>query len=343
MSTSPSPRQSTEALSVPEEVIAAIHQMRSPVVVTHVVPDADALGSTLALVRALTSDNRRPKASLPDGSLSQRLEFMVRWADMPIAKPESFAAADGFIVLDTAKKSRCNVGTELKKTDWSSGRPIVNVDHHRTNTRFGEVNWVVDGAGSTAELVYCLLRAADRPISPLVASLLYAGILTDTLGFSLPTTSAPTLSAAAQLVALGADVAQLGERLCRSQHKSEFDLLRIVYDNTRLAADGRLAYSFATYEEIHGAGCTAADIDDQITVPRSLSGVELAILFTEGNRGKTRMNFRGSGDVTVIDLAAEFNGGGHSQAAGAILDCGVHETIEKVLPRALEHLKKFRR
>ena len=182
---------------------------------------------------------------------------------------------------------------------------------------------------------------ADRPISPLTASLLYAGIQTDTLGFSLPTTNASALSAAADLVASGADVAEVGERLCRSQRKSDFDLLRVVYANTRLLADGQLAYSSASYDEIHSVGCSAADIDDQINVPRSLNGVRLAMLLTEGNRGKTRVNFRGSGGVTVVELAAEFDGGGHAQAAGAIIDCRLEEAIQKVLPRAIEHLKKF--
>jgi phosphoesterase RecJ-like protein len=266
---------------------------------------------------------------------------MLEWACAPRASPEDFTAADGFIVLDAAKKSRCGVDAMLRETDWSAGRRVVNIDHHESNTLFGDVNWVVPTAGSTAELIYYLLRAVDWPISTLAASLLYAGIQTDTLGFSLPTTSASALSVAADLVARGADVAELGERLCRSQRKSEFNLLRVIYANTKLLADGKVAYSSASYDEIVGSGCTAADIDDQINVPRSLNGVCLAMLFTEGNRGKTRINFRGSGDVTVLDLALKFNGGGHRQSAGTVLDCGLHEAIDKVLPRAVEHLERF--
>lgn len=332
---------SVRAPMVPDAVVEAIRRMHVPVIITHVVPDADALGAMFAMAVAWASDTCQPKAALPAGSLSQRLGFLRDWAEVTVATPDDVAAADGFIVLDTAKKGRCNIGPVLKKTEWSAGRPIVNIDHHETNTRFGDVNWVAGNAGSTCELVYYLLRAADRAVAPRTASLLYAGIQTDTIGFSLGTTSAFSLAAAADLVACGADVAELGERLCRSQHKSEFDLLRIVYANTRLRANGQLAYSSAGYEEIRGAGCSAADIDDQINVPRSLAGVRLAMLFTEGIRGKTRINFRGSGDVTVADLAADFDGGGHRQAAGAVLDCGLEEAIQKVVPRAVEHLKRF--
>lgn len=318
-----------------------MERMRAPIMISHVVPDADALGSMFAMALAWESSGRETKVSLPDGSLSQRLAFLREWANVTVASPDDFARADGFVTIDTAKRGRCAVGPALKETEWWAGRPIVNIDHHGSNTRFGDVNWIVADAGSTCELVYHLLRAAVRPIGPTTASLLYAGIQTDTLGFSLPTTTASALMAAAELVALGANVAELGERLCRSQRRSEFDLVRVVYDNTKLAADGRIAYSSASYKEIHDSGCTAADVDDQINVPRSLDGVRLAMLFTEGNKGKTRINFRSMGNVTVADLAAKFKGGGHSQAAGAVMDCGLREAMDIVIPAAVEHLKSF--
>ncbi len=330
-----------QTIPVPDELVDALRGMRRPVMISHVVPDADALGSMLAMARAWKSDACDPRVSIPKGALSQRLAFMTERADAAVATAGDFVGADGFVVLDTAKRPRANVGPELKQTDWSAGRTVINIDHHGTNTKFGEINWIVGEAGSASELVYHLLRRAERPIDPVTASLLYAGIQTDTIGFSLPTTTASALHAAADLVASGADVADLGERLCRNQRQSEFDLLRIVYANTERAADGQIAYSHASYDEIHDAGCTAADIDDQINVPRSLHGVRLAMLFTEGNKGRTRINFRGSGNVTVIDLAGAFKGGGHAQAAGAILDCGFQEAIDTVVPRAIEHLSSF--
>jgi len=334
-------QQADLAPDVPAEVIESVHSMRAPIVIAHVVPDADALGAMLAMAAACASNGSSPKLSLPAGSLSQRLNFMSDGTTTPVATVDDFPDADGFLVLDTAKKSRCNLEPVIAETDWSAGRPIVNIDHHETNTRFGRVNWVVEPAGSTCELLFYLLQEARIPITPQMASWLYAGIQTDTLGFSLPTTNAWALHAASELVTNGADVTDLGERLCRSQRQSEFDLLRVVYANTRALADGRLAYSTASHDEIHNAGCTAADIDDQINIPRSLDGVELAMLFSEGHRGKTRINFRGSGAVTVVELAGEFGGGGHTQAAGAVLDCGLDEAVEKVVPRAVEHLKKF--
>lgn len=328
-----------KTIPVPREVITSIQGMRNPIFISHVVPDADALGSMFAMSMAWANNDCSPKVSLPADSLSQRLTFLSDWSKPSIATVEDFQNADGFVVFDTARKPRCNIEKSVKETDWSAGRPIVNVDHHDTNTLFGDVNWVVSQSTSTCELVYCLLKAASKKIAPTTASLLFAGIQTDTLGFSLPTTTAFSLYAAADLLSLGANARELGERLFRSQTRSEFDLLRVIYANTKVLMDGQLAYSYAGYDEIHHAGCTASDIDDQISVPRSLDGARIAILFTEGNRGKTRINFRSTGNVIVVDLAAEFMGGGHSQAAGAILHCGIEEAMEKVLPRAVEFLE----
>ncbi len=341
MSTTSTATGEAKKRDVPREVIDAVSRFRAPVVLSHVVPDADALGSIFALAMAYRGKGCAPKVSLPEGSLSQRLAFMFDWAKVEVATAGDFASADGFIALDTAKKPRCNVGKGLKGSDWSAGRPVVNIDHHDTNTRFGDVDWIDAEASSTCELVYRLLAASGRPIAPVTASLLYAGILTDTVGFALPTTSAAALQTAAELVRLGADVPQLGERLCRSQTRSEFDLLRTVYANTKLAADGQIAYSTAGYDDIIGAGCTAVDIDDQVCVPRSLEGVRLSFLLTEGNKGKTRINFRGEGALEVLELANKFNGGGHRQAAGAVLDCPLEEAVEPVLNAAIEHLKNF--
>ena len=329
------------AAAVPQEVLRELDAWNHVVLIGHVVPDADCLGSMFALAGALTDGGGRvATVSLPEHSLSQRLAFLWERSALRAADADDFARADGFIVVDTAKKPRCNVAKHLPE-DWAGGRPLMNIDHHSSNTRFGTINWIVPEASSTCELVYAILRARGRPISPWTASLLFAGIHSDTGGFSLAPTTSGALAAASDLVAAGADVAELGERLCRSQRLSEFKLLRTVYANTTLAAGGRIAYSTADHEEIVGAGCSAADIDDQVSVPRALNGVRLALLFTEGVKGKTRINFRGEPGVPVLELAALFGGGGHSESAGAVVTGPLPEVVARVLPKAEEHLDRI--
>jgi phosphoesterase RecJ-like protein len=172
------------------------------------------------------------------------------------------------------------------------------------------------------------------------ASVLYSGIFTDTAGFSLQNATADSFRSAAELVDLGADVVDLGERLDRSQRQSEFRLLKTIYANTRWTDDERIAYSTADFDEIGSAGCSAADIDDQVQVPRSLNGIHMAILFTEGVKGKARLNFRGEQGIRVLDLAKRFGGGGHAFAAGTILEMSIAEAVETVLPVAQEEIDR---
>jgi bifunctional oligoribonuclease and PAP phosphatase NrnA len=322
-------------VTAPVELIGLLDSWQRFVCVGHVTPDADCLAAMFAVARAWSGSRCEVCVSLPEESLSQKLAFMADWAGVRRATVVDLQQADGFCVVDTAKKSRCNLipGTA---EGWPGGRKVINVDHHASNTRFGDVNWVVGDAASSSELIYQLIRQAGRPIDGPSASLLYAGILTDTAGFTLPSTSAFCLRAAADLVSLGADVAELGERVYRSHRAGEFRLLRTIYANTHLVAADRIAYSTASYQEIADAGCTAADIDDQVSVPRSLQGIRIAILFTEGNQGKTRLNFRGEQGFGVLELARQFHGGGHDFAAGAILDCPLEEAVQRVLPVAIQ-------
>ncbi len=324
---------------IPDNLIPTLNSWRRPLVVGHVRPDADCLGAMFAVALTWPGDDGKASVSLPEGSLSRRLAFLADWVDAPIVEPSAFAGADGFVAVDTAKKPRCNIDRSLDET-WSDGRSLINIDHHASNTQFGAINWVDANAGSACELIYRLIRVADRPIQPLVASLLYAGIHSDTVGFSLPSTASSALHAAADLVDCGARVAEIGERLCRSQSKPEFDLNRVIYDNTRLVADGDIAYATASYDEISRAGCTYADIDDQAEIPRSLSGIRVAILFTEGKPGKTRLNLRGEAGVNVLELSRKLGGGGHEQAAGAILDATIDAAVDRVIPMAIEHLAR---
>jgi phosphoesterase RecJ-like protein len=326
-------------MCAPDEVIHTLLSMRRPVVVGHVTPDADCLAAMIGIAHGFAEAGRRePTVSLPPGSLSQRLRFMTERAKLALADAGAFEDADGFVVLDTAKQARCNVDASIPD-GWHQAGPVVNIDHHASNTRFGTVNWVEADSSSTSELVFRLLQTANRPLTPLVCSLLYAGILTDTVGFTLATSRERTFRVAADLVAHGADVAWIGTQTYHSRSPGEFKLLQTVYANTRLTANDRIGYSTASYEEIVGAGCSAADIDEQVNIPRLLGGARIAILLSEGNPGKTRVNLRGESGFNVLELARSLGGGGHADAAGVILDLKLAEAVPLVLRRATEYLE----
>lgn len=321
--------------ALPTEVADALRGADSIALLGHVTPDADALSSMGALWLALPELGKRAYLVLPEGSVSRQLQYLIEYAGLEICRPTDVPACDLIIALDTAKDKRLNDdGFTLSRADI----PVLNIDHHATNTLFGKWNWVVGRASSTSELVYTVLKSLDCQITPTIATLLYAGIHTDTQGFSLSNTGANTLRVGHALANAGAAIVEVCERMHRSCSRGEFELLSVVYRNTQVSEDGRLAWSTVDHDELAATGCTAADIDDQVEVPRSIEGISVAILFTEGERGVIRMNFRGERGVSVLELASQFDGGGHHASAGAKMRGNMADITARVLPAAREYV-----
>lgn len=322
-------------MSVPEELIETLAAARLPVVAGHVTPDIDALGAMLGLARSLPSSEAA--VVLPSPLESQKLQFLMELSNgVPIAAPERIELADVVAVVDTASTKRVNVAGHWEAI---AQKLVVNIDHHITNPDYGRINWVEDNASSTCELIWRLIRAAGWNLDAATAGLLYAGIYSDTAGFSLPSTTADCLEAAADLVRSGADIDRIGYRIARSQERHEFDLIRKVYHNTHVVAEGHIAYSTLTYEEITSCGCSPQDIDDQVSIPRSLSGIRIALLFSEGEKGIIRVNLRGEGGTPVLPLAEKLGGGGHAYSAGVRIRGVMDEVVRRVLAEAGQMLE----
>lgn len=320
---------------VPAGLRDAIRAARRIALAGHVTPDADCIGSIGGFCLGLRGMGKHVVTSMPPGSVSRKLTFLADSVPIAPASREEIAACDLLIAVDTAKAARVNLEGKLEAFP---SLPVANVDHHATNVGFGRYNWVDGDRSSAAEMVYEVLAALDCRMTREIATLLYAGIHADTQGFSLPNTTPRSLDVAHELARAGVDIPHLCERLHRSFSKGEFELLRVIYGNTRVSEDGALAWSTVDCDEIRGAGCTAADIDDQVNVPRSIEGISIAILFSEGNRGKIRMNFRGERGTNVLALAQRFGGGGHHESAGAILDGTIADVSRRVLDEARVYL-----
>jgi len=318
------------------DVLAPIGACRRPLLLGHVRADVDTVGSLAAMALTMREVGKEPLVGIQWALVPQRLQGLYTWAGVEPDEQPDVAASDLVIVLDTAARSRVNIACGF---DGLKDRPIVNIDHHVTNERFGRWNYIDPHASSTSEMVYHMLRRLDWPITPMVATMLYAGIHGDTGGFSLPNTTFRSLEVASELAGAGARIAEVCRRILRSQTRGEFNLLRLIYENTRISEDGRVAWSTADHGEIVSTGCNHTDIDEQVAVPRSLEGAQIALLFTEGLPGRVRINFRGEGDVDVLTLAKEFGGGGHRNSAGTVVrDRPLAEVVERVVSRAVQYL-----
>lgn len=295
-------------------LLEAIRQHQTFCVVGHVRPDGDCIGSQLGLTLALRNEGK-DAACWNQDRVPQKYRFLD--PDKIIEKPRKGRQFDCVIATDAASFERIGaVG------DFVSDRKILlNIDHHESNTRFGDINWVCSKVPSTGELIYRLMRAGRWPISRQIADLLFTAVSTDTGSFQYATTRPATYHVAGDLVARGANLARICDEVYQSYPLSRAKLLKHVYTHFRLTDNNRIAYLWLRKKDFARTGAESDDTEGLIDHIRAIEPVEVACVFEEIGENETRISLRSkTSEINVSDIAAQFGGGGHSAAAGARLE-----------------------
>ncbi|MFN3409983.1 MAG: DHH family phosphoesterase [Limisphaerales bacterium] len=294
-----------------DRILDAIAGHQTFCVVGHVRPDGDCVGSQLGLTLALRAQGKTVWCWNQD-PIPEKYRFLD--PEKLIQPPKAGMEFDCVIATDAASYER--LGTVGERVQ--ARRQLINIDHHESNTRFGDLNWVSPQDPSTGELVFRLLKAARWPITKPVADLLFTAISTDTGSFQYPSTRPGTLHAAAELVSHGADLARICHEVYQSYPVSRAKLLKHVYSSFRLTHDNRIAYFWLRQRDFSRTGADSADAEGLIDHIRAIEPVVVAITFEEIEPELTRISLRSKSDrVNVNEIAAEFGGGGHPAAAGA--------------------------
>jgi phosphoesterase RecJ-like protein len=316
------------------EVAERLERARRVAIFSHVDPDGDAAGSALGLAHVLRDSGRDARVFLPGGAPD--LYRFLPGADGVEADPDGVPAdRDLLVVVDATSPSRL-AGLEGA---LGSGPPVVNVDHHGDNTRFGAAHWVDPGACATALMVYEWARAAGLSVSPAAATCLYAGIVTDTGRFTFSNTDARCLAAAAALAALGASPHEIAVSVYDRASPASVRLLAAVLSTLDLRAGGRIASVHVTRAMLEETGARAEDSDGFSTYPRSIDGVQVGLFFRETEEGAVKVSFRSNGGVRIDGVAGRFQGGGHPSASGARVPGPLSTAKEAVVRAVEEHLR----
>jgi phosphoesterase RecJ-like protein len=195
---------------------------------------------------------------------------------------------------------------------------FINIDHHESNTRYGDVNWVSAREPSCGELIYRLLKVARWPITKPIADCLFTAVSTDTGSFQYATTRPGTFHVGAELVTRGANLAKICDEVYQSYSLSRVRLLKHVYSKFRLTANDRIAWFWLKQADFARTGAESADTEGLIDHIRAIAPVVVACVFEEIEPELTRISLRSKSQrVNVNEIAAQFGGGGHSAAAGA--------------------------
>jgi phosphoesterase RecJ-like protein len=213
---------------------------------------------------------------------------------------------------------------------------IVNVDHHPSNSRFGDVNVIDAAASAVGQMVIEMLDHFGFPITPTIATNLYVALLTDTGGFRHENTTPHALDDAARLARLGADPGRIATQVYKMRPETTLKLSGLALATMRVELEGRLAWAKVTRRMLREAGAVMAESEGIIDTLNSIAGLEVAILFKEVQGELTKISVRSRGGVDAAALCATFGGGGHVRAAGAEIEKSMDEAVKFVLAAAKE-------
>ncbi len=294
-----------------DRILDAIREAQVICVVGHIRPDGDCIGSELGLSLALKGQGKDVTCWNQD-PVPDKLRFLD--PDGVVEAPKPGRRFDLVIATDAASYERLGAIVPC----IGDRKLLVNIDHHESNTRYGDINWVSPREPSTGELIYRLIRFANWSITPQISNCLFTAVSTDTGSFQYPSTRPATNYLAGDLVKRGADLAKICDEVYHSFPLARVRLLRHVYNKFRLTDENQIAYFWLKQKDFLRTGSSADDAEGLIDHIRAIDPVVVACVFEEVTPEMTRISLRSkSGLVNVSDIAAQFGGGGHPAAAGA--------------------------
>jgi phosphoesterase RecJ-like protein len=298
-----------------KRIIQQLNECQCALLASHAVPDGDAIGSLLALGCALTTMGKHVVMhnASPIPAVYRFLPMVERIAT-ELPKGAHFDTA---VMLDCGDLSR--VGMEAERI--SRIPRVINIDHHLTNTRFGQLALVDPEACATAEIVYRIIGRLGVRIDGCMATALYTGILTDTGSFRFSNTNAAAFRICGEMVALGVDPYRVAQHVYGTYSLGRIKLLNLALDSIELRADGRISIMALTRQMMAETHTQPEDTDGLINYAKRIEQVRVAVLIQErladqGEEAGSPAYHVSLRSVDVAALAAAFGGGGHASAAG---------------------------
>jgi len=309
-----------------DEIGAVLRSQDSFAVFSHVRPDGDALGSQLALGLSLAKLGKTVMVRNEDG-LIEKYNFLPggEYLQTPRSEPRDFDVA---IALDTATQSRLGNATELVR----SARTWINIDHHPSNPRYGDLVYIDATAPATGQILFELITSQGLPMDAAIAENLFVAISTDTGSFQYPNTTARTFEIGAELLRCGVNVGRVSQLLYENYPRRRAELLRELLGTMRFDGHGKVASFSLSLETAAKLGAKPEDNEGLIDHLRAIEGVVVAVFFEELVEEKVRVSMRSKSEAAdVCAICEKFGGGGHKLAAGARVRGSLADVEQRVM------------
>ncbi len=316
-----------------DRIVEGIRDCQSFCVAGHIRPDGDCVGSQLGLCLALRNEGKKVTCWNED-PIPQKYQFLD--PSGLFQKPKPGLSFDCVIATDAASAERLGSVRDCIQ----SRKLFINIDHHESNTRYADLNWVSAREPSTGELIFRLLKVAKWPITRPIADCLFTAVSTDTGSFQYPNTQPGTYHVAGELVRRGANLSKICDEVYQSYPLSRARLLKHVYSHFRLTHQNQIAWFWLRKADYARSGADSSDSEGLIDHIRAIAPVIVACVFEELDDNLVRISLRSKSDqVNVNEIAALFGGGGHPAAAGARIAgtrLAVQRRVISAVKRALD-------
>lgn len=326
---------------IANKILSEIKKANSVLLALHVSPDGDSVASVLAMNEFLERLGKKTKI-VSFSKIPSEFNYLsgIEKAEIINFKKIDFSNYDLFIALDCAQQSM------ITKSDYPCDKfpnnfKVINIDHHLTNTKFGDINLINAKACSTSEIIYSLFLKWKVIIDKRLAHLIFLGILTDTGCFQYPSTNQNTFKIAGKLMKSGADLNQAVLMHYRSVSLNTVKYWSRVLQNMKLDESGKFVISIISMQEVAEMGI---DPEEEIGGASSffapiIKGTEFGIIIEE-NEGFIKGSIRSRAGFGVSKIAEELGGGGHKLASGFTLKMPLDEAVEKVIETARKYINK---
>ncbi|MDO5724731.1 MAG: bifunctional oligoribonuclease/PAP phosphatase NrnA [Tissierellia bacterium] len=304
-------------------IIIEINNADSIGLISHKNPDGDNLGSMIALYKSLQLMGKKAMF-FTDDNYPDNLKFMPYLDEQSTIYPESL---DLLFCLDSSEVKRLKDDGKAIKI----AKKIIVIDHHKSNEMFGDINYIVDDASSTGELVFNLLEKSQMPINKEIAECIYIAIATDTGNFRYSSTHASTFRVAAKLLDMGIDLDKIRNNLYESMKLSELKLITVALNRMRFFYDNKVCITYVTKADYANYNAKYTEADNIVQFLRDLETVEIGVILKETDSGYN-LSIRTKTFADASLIAKTLGGGGHIRAAGANINShDVEFVIDKVL------------
>lgn len=309
------------------QVVELIESKNRFCITSHIRPDGDSLGSSLALYWTLKALNKQVDVLMRD-------QVPHAYSKLPGAEDviRVSAIAPGY---DAAFVIECSDIDRPGLVDLDK-QLVVNIDHHSTTALFGTINWIDSTASAVGEMIYNLCKALGVSVNQQIAECVYTALLTDTGSFHYSNTTERTFKIASELVRKGVRPAQISQALFYSYPFSKIKMLGMALSSLNRDETGRIAWLVTTMAQMAEAGATEEDLDGIVNYPLAIGEVEVVAFFKEITPNVYRTSLRSKGDVNVARVAEKYNGGGHRNASG----CTIRGDIKQITQQMVEHLQE---